>query len=70
MSRYRQVILLARREFVQRAKSRAFLVTMAIIVVVVVLAGPIILLLQDEEKPIDLGLAGSYPPRHESCPVE
>ncbi len=26
MSRYRQVILLARREFVQRAKSRTFLV--------------------------------------------
>ncbi|MCH7582981.1 MAG: ABC transporter permease [Acidobacteria bacterium] len=66
MSRYRQVILLARREFIQRAKSRAFLVTMAIIVVVVVLAGPIILLLQDEEKPIDIGLVGSEPTGLES----
>ena len=66
MSRYRQVILLARREFVQRAKSRAFLVTMAIIVVVVALAGPIILLLQEEEKPIDIGLVGSEPTGLES----
>ena len=66
MSRYRQVILLARREFVQRAKSRAFLVTMGIIVVVVVLAGPIILFLQDEEKPIDIGLVGSEPAGLES----
>ena len=66
MSRYRQVMLLARREFIQRAKSRAFLVTMGIIVVVVVLAGPIILLLQDEEKPIDIGLVGSEPTGLES----
>lgn len=66
MSRYRQVILLARREFVQRAKSRAFLVTMGIMVVVVVLAGPIILFLQDEEKPIDIGVVGSEPAGLES----
>jgi len=66
MSRYRQVILLARREFVQRAKSRVFLVTMGIIVVVVVLAGPIILLLQEEEKPIDIGVVGSEPAGLES----
>ena len=66
MSRYRQVILLARREFVQRAKSRVFLVTMGIIVVVVVLAGPIILFLQEEEKPIDIGVVGSEPAGLES----
>ena len=66
MSRYRQVMLLARREFVQRAKSRAFLVTMGIIVGVVVLAGPIILFLQDEEKPIDIGHLGSAPAGLES----
>lgn len=52
MSRYRQVILLARREFVQRAKSRTFLVAMGILVAAVVLAGPIILLLQGEEEPM------------------
>ena len=66
MSRYRQVILLARREFVQRAKSRAFLVTTGIIVGVVVLAGPIILFLQDEEKPISIGIVGSEPAGLES----
>lgn len=66
MSRYRQVILLARREFVQRAKSRTFLVAMGILVAAVVLAGPIILLLQGEEEPIDIGLVGSEPAALES----
>ena len=45
MTSTRQVFELARRDFVQRAKSRAFLMTMVLTVGLVLLIGPLLMLL-------------------------
>jgi ABC-2 type transport system permease protein len=66
MTRWRQNWLLARREFVQRARSRAFLVTMGLLVVSIVGAGLLIAVIGGNEQKIDIGLAGDVPAGIES----
>ncbi len=66
MSRIQQTLLLARREFVQRARSKAFIVTMVLIVGLILAAGPLLALLEDDPEPIAVGLVGSQPENIES----
>jgi ABC-2 type transport system permease protein len=61
MSRWRQNRLLAEREFTQRARSRAFLVTMALLVASIVGAGLLITVIGSGEKATNVGLAGTVP---------
>lgn len=61
MSRWRQNWLLARREFLQRARSRAFLVTMGLLVAAIVGSGLLITLIGGEEEAIGVGIAGTAP---------
>lgn len=56
-----QTLLLARREFLQRARSKAFLVTMGLIVGLILLAGPLLSLLQDDPDVVGIGLVGTQP---------
>lgn len=51
MSELRRVFELARRDFVTRARSRAFLISMIAIIGVIVAAGPLIALTADDETP-------------------
>lgn len=61
MSTTRQTLLLARREFLQRLQTRAFVVTMAILVGLILVAGPLVSAVADEEKPIRIGIVGIEP---------
>jgi ABC-2 type transport system permease protein len=63
MSPWRQVALLAKREFVQRATSKPFLVTMGILALVILAIGPAANLLSgDGDKATAIGLVGEEPP--------
>lgn len=62
MSRTRQVLELAKRDFVQRAKSRAFLFSMLLIVGLVLIVGPLLSYAMREPGPSTVGLVGSFPP--------
>jgi ABC-2 type transport system permease protein len=66
VNRTQQTLLLARREFIQRAKSKAFMVTMLLIVGLILAAGPLLALLEDEPEPIAVGLVGLQPENIES----
>jgi ABC-2 type transport system permease protein len=61
MNRWRQVLEVARREFVQRARSRAFQITMLLTLGIIVAMGPILLLIQDESPPVRVGIVGEQP---------
>ncbi len=61
MSWWSQTWLLARREFVQRARSRAFLITMAVIATAIIGAGFLVSLVNPTEEPISVGIAGTVP---------
>lgn len=61
MNRWRQVFEVARREFVQRARSRAFQITMLLTLGIIVAMGPILLLIQDESPPVRVGIVGEEP---------
>lgn len=61
MKRARQVFDVARREFVQRARSRAFQITMLLTLGIIVAMGPILLLIQDEAAPVQIGVVGTEP---------
>lgn len=61
MNRWRQVFEVARREFVQRARSRAFQITMLLTLGIIVAMGPILLLIQDESPPVRIGIVGDQP---------
>lgn len=61
MNRWRQVFEVARREFVQRARSRAFQITMLLTLGIIVAMGPILLLIQDESPPVRVGIVGEQP---------
>ena len=61
MSRWRQVFEVARREFVQRARSRAFQITMLLTLGIIIAMGPILLLIQDESPPVRVGIVGEQP---------
>lgn len=63
MNAWRQVALLAKREFTERVKSKPFLITMSILVVGILAVGPIVNLLSgDEDEATMIGLAGPEPP--------
>jgi ABC-2 type transport system permease protein len=61
MSRARQVLELARRDFVQRAKSRAFLFSMVFIILLVAIIGPLLSYAMREPGPSTIGLVGDFP---------
>jgi ABC-2 type transport system permease protein len=61
MSYTRQVFELARRDFVQRAKSKAFLMSMLLTVGVVLAIGPLLVFIGQEPEPTYVGLVGDLP---------
>lgn len=61
MSPLRQVLLIAQRDFLQRIRSRAFLVSMLLVVGVVVLAGPVLARESAVPKPYKIGITGTVP---------
>ena len=62
MSGWRQTALLIRREFLTRARNRAFLITMGCILLAIVAIGPVIAAFQEDPGPIRVGLVGQEPP--------
>jgi ABC-2 type transport system permease protein len=56
-----QIFELARRDFVQRAKSKAFLMSMALTVGIVLIIGPLISLADRDPGPTQVGLLGELP---------
>ena len=63
MSPWRQVALLAKRDFTERATSKPFLITMSLLVVAILAVGPIVnLVLGDEAEATKVGLQGTEPP--------
>ena len=61
MNRWRQVFEVARRELVQRARSRGFQITMLLTLGIILAMGPILLLIQDEAAPIRVAIVGDAP---------
>ncbi|MCZ6462362.1 MAG: ABC transporter permease [Actinobacteria bacterium] len=61
MNRWTQTLLLTKREFVARAKSKVFLVSMAVIALVIIAIGPVISLFADDPEPIPIGIVGVEP---------
>ncbi len=63
MNHWRQVALLAKREFKERATSKPFLITMAILVLVILAVGPAFnMFASDEAAATKIGLVGDEPP--------
>jgi ABC-2 type transport system permease protein len=54
-------MLLAKREFVTRAKSKVFLVATGVIALFIVAIGPVISLFADDPEPIRIGIVGTEP---------
>ena len=67
MSSVHQVYELARRDFVQRARSRAFLITTLVSVGLVVAIGPLIAFASRDPDPSVIGIAGTAPIGMESA---
>lgn len=61
MSDTRQVLIIARREFIERARSRVFLVTMGVIVLVIVGAILLVSFVDFEGEATPLGVGGDSP---------
>ena len=62
MSRWRQVALLAKREFKERATSKPFLITMSVLVLVILAVGPAVnFFVSDETEATRIGLVGDEP---------
>ena len=62
MSPWKQVALLAKREFKERATSKPFLITMSILVLLILAVGPAVnLLVSDETEATQIGLVGEEP---------
>lgn len=61
MTTWQQVYLVARRDFLQRARSRAFLATMAFIVALILVGGPFLSNAFDSEATSEVGLVGDVP---------
>lgn len=62
MTAFRQLFEVARRDFVQRAKSKAFLVTTLLTVVIIVGIAPILALELRDDAPSTVGVVGSVDP--------
>lgn len=67
MSWAHQIYQLARRDFTQRLKSKAFVTSMLLIVVLVLLVGPAIALTSGEDKPSVIALVGTQPQGSETA---
>ncbi|MDJ0923295.1 MAG: ABC transporter permease [Acidimicrobiia bacterium] len=61
MTYRRQVFELAKRDFVQRAKSKAFLMSMVLIIGVVLMIGPLLAFADRDPGPTYVGLVGDLP---------
>lgn len=62
MSRWRQVALLAKRDFKERATSKPFLITMSILVLVILAVGPAVnFFASNETEATRIGLVGNEP---------
>jgi ABC-2 type transport system permease protein len=61
MSPLRQVFLIAQRDFLQRIRSRAFLISMLIVVGVVAIGGPLLAAQSTVSKPYEIGVTGTVP---------
>ena len=61
MNRWTQTMLLTKREFVTRARSKVFLVTLGVIALVIIAIGPVVSLLADDPEPIRIGIVGIEP---------
>ncbi len=61
MTGTRQILLVARRDFTQRAKSKAFLATMILIVGLILVGGPLIANLAEPDPVRSVGLVGGLP---------
>jgi ABC-2 type transport system permease protein len=62
VSQWRQVALLAKREFKERATSKPFLITMSILVLVILAVGPAVnFFVSDETEATRIGLVGNEP---------
>lgn len=62
MSQWKQIALLSKREFKERATSKPFLITMSILVLVILAVGPAVsLLVSDETEATRIGLVGDEP---------
>ena len=62
MSQWKQIALLAKREFKERATSKPFLITMSILVLVILAVGPAVsFFVSDETEATRIGLVGDEP---------
>ncbi len=61
MNRWTQTMLLTKREFVIRARSKVFLVTMGVIALAIIAIGPVVSLFADDPEPIRIGIVGVEP---------
>ncbi len=61
MSTWQQVFLVARRDFMQRARSRSFLATMAFIVALILIGGPFLSNASQADLSREVGLVGAVP---------
>lgn len=61
MTTWQQVYLVARRDFLQRARSRAFLATMIVIVGLILVGGPLLSNLAEGENSRTVGLVAAVP---------
>ena len=61
MNRWTLTMLLAKREFVTRAKSKVFLVTMGWVAMALLAIGPVVPLFADDPEPIRIGIVGAEP---------
>ena len=61
MNRWTQTMLLAKREFVTRAKSKVFLVATGVIALFIIAIGPIVSFIADDPEPIRIGIVGTEP---------
>ena len=61
MNRWTQTMLLTKREFVTRAKSKVFLVATGLIALVIIAIGPVVSIFADDPEPIRIGIVGTEP---------
>ncbi len=61
MNRWTQTMLLTKREFLTRAKSKVFLVTMGVIALAIIAIGPVVSLFANDPEPIRIGIVGAEP---------
>ncbi|MFO7700205.1 MAG: hypothetical protein R6W79_06350, partial [Acidimicrobiia bacterium] len=61
MNHWRQIAIFARREFVERARSKVFLTTMGFIAVLIIGGIALVSLIGTDEEATPLGIAGDSP---------